>query len=118
MTEQPTPQMNADTMYLEESFTDQAVGQIRRLTPVTADGEVDSSRTVLFMGSTQMMTPAGALPLNFDIPVDSLSSAIAQFADLAGEAMIETIKELEAMRRDKASSIVVPGQQSGGIQLP
>lgn len=118
MSEQQAPQMNAQDMYLEETFTDQAVGQIRRLTPVDAEGAVDASREVLYFGSTQIMTPAGALPLNFEIQAGNLSEAIAKFSELAEQSMQETIKELEALRREQASSIVVPGQQPGGIQLP
>ncbi len=119
MSEQQAPQMNAESMYAEETFTDQAVGQIRRMTAVTADGEPDSSRQVLYFGATQMMTPAGALPLNFEIDANSLSEAVAKFSDMAQVSMEQTIKELEAMRREQASSIVVPGQGgSGGIQLP
>lgn len=119
MSEQQAPQMNAESMYAEETFTDQAVGQIRCMTPVTADGEQDSSRPVLYFGATQMMTPAGALPLNFEIDATSLSEAIAKFSGMAQTAMEQTIKELEAMHREQASSIVVPGQGgNSGIQLP
>ena len=118
MSEQQAPQMNAESMYSEETFTDQMVGQIRRMTPVTADGEPDTSRTVLYFGATQMMTPAGALPLNFEIDAASLSEAISKFSEMAQESMMKTIKELEEMRREQASSIVVPGQSGAGIQLP
>lgn len=118
MSEQQAPQMNAESMYAEDTFTDQAVGQIRRMRPVTADGEPDASRETIYFGVTQMMTPAGALPLNFEIKAGSLSEAVAQFSDLAQESMEQTIKELEEMRREQASSIVVPGQNNSGIQLP
>ena len=119
MSEPEVPQMNADNLYLEESFTDQTMGQIRRMTPVTANGDKDDSRAVQYIGATQFMTPAGALPVNFEIEAESLGDAASQFAGLAQKAMEDTIKELEAMRREQASQIVVPGQQSGGgIQLP
>lgn len=118
MSDEQAPQMNAESMYAEETFTDQAVGQIRRMTPVTADGEPDTSRSVIYFGATQMMTPAGALPLNFEIEAASLSEAIAMFSGKAQESMEQTIKELEAMRREQASSIVVPGQSNSGIQMP
>ena len=119
MSEQTAPKMNANGMYLEEAFTDQAMGQIRRLTPVTAEGVPDSSREVQYIGSTQFMTPAGALPVNFEIEAQSLAEAIEQFTDLAQESMQETLKELEALRREQASQIVVPGQGAGGgIQVP
>ena len=49
-------QMNSDNLYKEETFTDQSVGSIRQLTPVKADGSIDSSRDILFFGSAQIMT--------------------------------------------------------------
>ena len=60
--------MDASGMYREETFTDNAVGTLRRLTPVTANGEVDNTRAAQYVGSTQVMTNAGPLPLSFEIP--------------------------------------------------
>ena len=119
MSQTDQPQMNADSLYKEEIFTDQTVGQIRRYSPVTASGEPDDSRQALFGGSAQMMSPAGPIPLNFAIEATNLEEAVAGFSEAAKQAVEETMKELEAMRREQASSIVVPGQKSGGgIQLP
>jgi len=119
MSDNQMPQMNADNMYLEEIFTDQTIGQIRRLTPVTSKGEPDSGRKVIFAGSTQFSTPAGPLPVNFEIEAEDLSEAIAKFTERAQEGAQETIRQLEEMRRDQASKIVVPGQETnGGIQIP
>jgi hypothetical protein len=119
MSDNQIPQMNAENMYLDEVFTDQAIGQIRRLTPVTSDGDPDSSRKTVYMGSTQFSTPAGPLPVNFEIEAETLSEAISQFSELAQKGAEETIKRLEEMRRDQASKIVVPGQEgNGGIQVP
>jgi hypothetical protein len=119
MSDNQIPQMNAENMYLDEVFTDQAIGQIRRLTPVNSEGAPDTSRKVIFMGSTQFSTPAGPLPVNFEIEAETLSEAIAQFSELAQQGAEDTIKRLEEMRRDQASKIVVPGQEgNGGIQMP
>ena len=118
MSAQKSPEMNPDTMYLEEVFTDQAVGQIRRMTPVTADGQTDPARLTLYVGYTQVMTQGGAMPLNFQIDAGTLSEAISSFSAGAEKAMIDTMKELEELRREQASSIVVPGQQGSGIQIP
>lgn len=118
MTEEQIPQMNPDSMYLEELFTDQHVGQIRRMTPVTDEGEKDLSREALYTGHTQMMTQQGPLPLDFEIAANSLTDAIAKFSDEAKRAMIETIQKIEEMQREKASSIVVPGQRDSGIHIP
>ncbi|KAA9131422.1 hypothetical protein F3N42_08875 [Marinihelvus fidelis] len=120
-------QMDLAQLCREDIFTDSRVGSVRRLTPVTADGDDDASRPVQYFGSTQIMTPAGALPLNFELPGDSLQSAIEGFGDAAREAVERTMEELKEMQREAASQIVVPkggevpggfGGPGGGIQMP
>ena len=110
-------QMQADGMYREETFTDNAVGTIRRLTPVSSNGEPDRSRKESFVGSTQVMTQAGPLPLNFEIEATTLTETIAGFGPAAKEAFEQTMEELREMQRQQASSIVVPGGSgnSGGM---
>jgi hypothetical protein len=114
-------------LYLEEVFTDRRVGTIRRLTPVTKDGTKDPARPVLYVGETQVLTPAGALPIGFEIPAPSLEEAAEKFGSLAREAIERTVKELQELRRQAASQIVVPqgplppmgGAGGGGkIQIP
>src|ERR671914_1907275 len=99
-------------LYLEEVFTDRRVGTIRRLTPVTKDGAREPARAVLYVGETQVLTPAGALPIGFEIGAGSLEEAAEKFGTLAREAIERTVKELQEMRRQAASSIVIP---QGGI---
>lgn len=111
--EQLNAKMNPAEMYREEVFTDQKIGTIRRLTPVTPEGDTDTSREVLYTGSTQVMTPMGALPINFDLPAKTIGEAAEQFGPAAEEALEKTAKELEEMRREQASKIVVPGQDGG-----
>jgi hypothetical protein len=114
-------------LYLEEVFTDRRVGTIRRLTPVTKDGVRDQARPVLYVGETQVLTPAGALPIGFEIGAGSLEEAAEKFGQLAKEAIERTVKELQELRRQAASQIVVPqgplpplsGAGGGGkIQMP
>jgi len=106
-------------LFLEEVFTDRRIGTIRRLTPVKKDGERDTARAVLYIGETQVMTPAGALPIGFEIGAGSLEEAAEKFGGLAKEAIERTVKELQELRRQAASSIVVPGQaNTGKIQIP
>ena len=66
-------QMDTNSLFKEEVVTDQKIGTIRILTPITVDGAVDESRKVTYLGQTQMLTPAGALPLNFEIEADCAS---------------------------------------------
>jgi hypothetical protein len=117
--------VDPDSLFLEEVFTDRRVGTIRRLTPVTKDGKPDAGKQALYIGETQVLTPAGALPIGFEIPASSLGEAAQKFGDLAREAIERTVKELQDLRRQAASSIVVPqgpvpGVTGGGgkIQMP
>lgn len=118
--------MDTANLYREEVFTDNAVGMLRRLTPVTVEGEPDTSRAVQFVGSTQVLTSAGPLPLSFEIQAGSLTEAAAAFGDAAKQAFERTMDELRELQRQQASSIVVPkagmdpsgGMGGGKIQMP
>jgi hypothetical protein len=113
------PKMDAAELYREEIFTDRKVGSIRTLVPVKSDGSPDSARAIIYAGETQIMTNAGPLPINFEIDAASLGEAAQKFADAAKEAIERTVRELQELRRQAASSIVVPGQMPGGkIQIP
>lgn len=130
LTQEQDIQMDADNLCREDVFTDSRVGTVRRLTPVTASGEIDPERPVQYTGSTQIMTPAGALPLSFELPNESLEAAVAGFGEAAQEAVEKTMEELRELQRQAASQIVVPkggmdsggmgggGMPGGGIQLP
>jgi len=110
----PDIKMNIADLYLEESFTDRQVGTLKRLTPVTQDGAIDNSRRVIYVGMTQVMTPVGALPLSFEIAADSLAKALDQFPQAAKQAIEQAVRELQELRREAASSIVVPDAGLGG----
>src|SRR2546428_12671162 len=111
--------VDPNTLYLEEIFTDRRVGTIRRLTPVKKDGKRDEARAVLYVGETQVLTPAGALPIGFEIGAGSLEEAAGKFGPLAEEAIERTVEELQELRRQAASSIVVPrAPRAGQIQIP
>ena len=122
------PQMNTAELYREDVFTDQRVGTVRRLTPVKPDGSDDPARPLLFIGQATIMTPMGSLPLSFELEATSLAEAVAQFGPAAQQAIEEAARELQEMRRQAASSIVIPDAGSaaalkgiggkGGIQLP
>ena len=113
--------LDPDKLYLEEVFTDRRIGTLRRLTPVTKDGKPDASKTVLYVGETQIMTPAGSIPIAFEIGAESLGEAAEKFGSLAKDAIDRTVRELQELRRQASSSIVVPQGPLGGggkIQLP
>ena len=119
-TDLPDIQLDSTSLYREEIFTDRRAGTIRRLTPVKPDGETDGTRFVLYSGQTQLLTPAGVLPLAFDIEADSLQDAIGKFPDAVKVALEQAIDEAREMRREAATRIVVPdvaGQPPAGGKI-
>ena len=118
-------QMEANSLYREETFTDRRVGTLQILTPVNSDGTTDSTRQAVYVGQTQILTPAGALPLNFELEANSLQEAVEKFGDGAKSALSDAMQRLDEMRREAASSIIVPGSggagggpPGGGLQVP
>jgi hypothetical protein len=89
-------QMESENLYREETYTDRRVGSLQILTPVNADGTSDNTRQQLYVGQTQILTPGGALPLSFELEATTMKDA-------------EAMQRLEEMRRESASSIIVPG---------
>lgn len=121
--------MDDKDLYREDVFSDQKVGAIRRLTPVTMDGQVDTTRAVIYIGQATVMTPMGSLPLSFQLEAITLAEAVEAFGRAAQTAVEEAAREIQEMRRQASSSIVIPdagaatlkgmgGKGGGGIQLP
>jgi len=125
-TDLPDVQLDPAGMYREETFTDRRAGTIRRLTPINLEGMTDPSRPVLFSGQTQLLTPAGVLPLVFEIEARTLDEAVRKFPEGVKDALEQAISEAQEMRREAASRIVVPevggavgpGPAGGKIKFP
>ena len=98
-----------------------------------ADGAPDASRKTVYSGEAQIMTNMGALPVSFDIDADNLADAVAKYGDAARAGIERTMKELQDLRRQASSGLIVPpagaasaitggamgGMPGGGkIQLP
>ena len=114
-TESRQSSMDAAQLYREDIFTDRKVGTIRRLTPVTKDGSTDEARPVLFVGQAQIMTPMGAVPISFALESATLDGAVEKFGPAAELAVQQTMRELQEMRREQASSLVIPDAAGGGL---
>jgi hypothetical protein len=99
--------MDLASLYREEVFTDRKAGIIRVMTPVKADGSFDTSRRILYVGEAQILTPAGGLPLAFEIAAVTLAEAAAKFGDHAKAAVKQALDDLQELRRQAASSLVV-----------
>ena len=124
MNAQTDARFDADNLYREESYTDRRVGALRVLVPVKTDGSADPARATLYMGQISVMTPMGALPISFEIEnAPTLADAIKGFGDDAKIAMEDAMRELQQMRREQASPLVIPepggGLPAGGrIRMP
>jgi hypothetical protein len=110
--------MNPDTLYRDEVVTDRAVGTIRVMTPITRMGEFDPSRKIEYIGQASIYTPAGSIPINFEIPADNLEQAVLGFAAAADKAVQETMEELNRIRREQASGLVIADSLPGGGKGP
>jgi hypothetical protein len=113
-TDLPDIVLDSAGLYREDVFTDRRAGSIRRLTPVSPDGSPDPKRAVLFSGQTQLLTPAGVLPLGFEIEASNLAEALEKFSAGVKVALEQAIDEAREMRREAASRIVVP-EVGGGV---
>ena len=111
----PEPKMDPADLYREEIVTDRRVGTIRVLSPIKKDGAPDSGRKTVYIGEAQIYTNMGALPLSFEIDAKSLSEAVSGYAAGAKDALERAMRELEDMRRQAASSIVIPRGGAGGF---
>lgn len=107
--------MDASTLYREEIYTDRKVGTIRAMVPVTTMGATDGTRPVVYTGEAQIMTQMGPLPISFDIEARTLAEAVEGYAAAAKVAIERTVRELQDMRRQAASSLVLPGQGGAGF---
>ncbi len=102
------PGMDVAELYREDLYTDRKVGTIRVLTPVRTDGTTDPARRVSYVGQAQIMTNAGMLPISFEIEAATLGEAVAKFGAAAKVALEETVRELQEIRRQAASQLVIP----------
>jgi hypothetical protein len=118
--------MNAASLYREELYTDRAAATLRVLVPVTKDGAPDPSRATVYMGEAQIMTNMGPLPISFEIDATGLADAVAKYGDAAKAGVESALRELQELRRQQSSSLVIPqggmpglgGGGGGKIQLP
>jgi hypothetical protein len=109
--------VDRSNLYREESITDLKVASIRRMVPITAEGEDDSSRSPVFFGHTQILTPQGPLPLQARLMANNLAEALSAFPQAMEQEMaqvIEQIRKMQAAEQQKKqandSRIIVPGR--------
>lgn len=100
-------------LYREESLTDLKVAVIRKLIPILPDGTDDKSRSPIFVGHTQVMSPEGPIPLQAELAAANLEDAMNAFPRAMEQAMaemIEQIKQLQREQQHQESRIITPGR--------
>lgn len=108
-------QVDQQNLYREESITDLRVATIRRLIPINADGTDDTSRPTQYIGTTQIISQMGPLPISAPIEAASLQEAIEKFPQAVKDAVDQMVEEAKEYRRQESSRIVVPGTMPGGV---
>ena len=111
-------QVDQQNLYREESITDLRVATIRRLIPINADGTDDTSRPTQYIGSTQIISQMGPLPISAPIEAASLREAIEKFPQAIKDAVDQMVEEAKEYRRQESSRIVVPGTLPGQGGMP
>lgn len=106
--------VDQENLYREEGITDMKVASIRRMIPINADGTDDKSRTEVFIGSTQLMSPQGPLPLQAVLGANTFTEAIEVFPQAMKKSMDKMIQEVKKMQekeqQNDQSRIIVPGR--------
>lgn len=101
--------MDATSLYREEIYTDRAAGTLRVLVPVKADGTADATRPTLYVGEAQILTNMGPLPISFEVEAQTLAQAVERYGEAAKIGVERAVRELQDLRRQASSSIVLPG---------
>jgi len=118
MAQQEQLEFKVDTnnLYREDAITDLKVASIRRMIPVTADGQDDPSRSPIFFGHTQIITPQGPLPLQAKLMANNLDEAIETFPKAMEQEMAKMVEQIRKMQEEEQkkqsddSRIIVPGR--------
>jgi hypothetical protein len=105
--------MDAASLYREEIYTDRAAGTLRVLVPVTRDGGPDRTRPTVYVGEAQILTNMGPLPISFEIEATTLGEAVQRYGEASKEGVERAMRELQELRRQASSSILVPGSAGG-----
>ena len=102
-------QIDKTNLFREENYTDRKVGALKVLTPVKADGSPDPDRQAQYVGTTNVMTQMGPVPIDAPIAADNLEGAIEKFPEAVNEAVEGMVQRAREMQREEANKIVMPG---------
>jgi hypothetical protein len=106
--------VDTKNLYNEESVTDLKVASLRVLKPIHLDGSADTSRKVIYIGHTQLMSPQGPIPIQAMLKADNIKDAIEEFPEAMKQSMkemIDRVQKMQAQMNEKNDSrIIMPGR--------
>ena len=85
--------VDTENLYREESVTDLKVASIRVLIPIHPDGRDELDRDRVYVGSTQLMSPEGPIPLQAPLPAETLEEAMAVFPEAMRRALNDMVEK-------------------------
>jgi hypothetical protein len=107
--------VDRDHLYREETITDLKIATIRQLIPIQADGSPDENRETIFVGSTQLGTPQGPIPIQVRLEADSFDQAMDVFPramEAETRKVIDNLRQMhEQQKKASESRIIMPGVQ-------
>jgi len=71
------------------------------------------SRKTVFFGESQLLSPAGPIPVQCPIEAATLEEAIDRFPQALSAAVEEMLAAAEELRRQEMTRIVIPGREAG-----
>lgn len=108
--------VDLNNLYRQETYTDLGFGSIQCLHPITPEGTEDSSRAKVFMGTAQVMTPHGPIPVQCEINAPNLREACEAFPDAIKKAVQDLVQQARDFERERQGGIVIP--RGGKLELP
>ncbi|MDD9304163.1 MAG: cytoplasmic protein [Desulfobacter sp.] len=107
--------VDKDHLFREQTITDLKIATIRQLIPIKADGSDDADREPIFIGSTQLGTPQGPIPMQAKLEAATLGQAMDAFPQAMEEEtkkVVENLKRMhEQQKKSQDSRIIMPGMQ-------
>ena len=108
-------QVDKKNLYREETFTDLKIASIQKLTPVNIDGTDDPDRETIFIGTTQLGTPHGPVPMQAKLEAATLEQAMDSFPQAMEAETKKVVAQFKKMEEEQKkaqdSRIIMPGMQ-------
>lgn len=108
--------LNLGTLCRQEEYTDTMAGSIKKLIPVKADGSLDDTRPLIFIGQTSIMLSSGPVPVQAVLAAENLEDAIKAFPATMEKAineladrLIKLAEEQQSLIQKPDSNIIIPG---------